>query len=143
MQLNRSLDILLELDTSIGHGKFQGEIDDPEYSNAASTALYEVTLLARHYHPVVQKFAKNIASGVPATGEGCLPGEYGKWSAEELYSQFCMSDMAFNPPVPIPKKVQPKSKPKRLEFADNDMLNKLLMFPERVHICDIEIICIK
>ncbi|KAJ8963516.1 hypothetical protein NQ314_005577 [Rhamnusium bicolor] len=79
MQLNRSVDILLDFDTSVGDGKFQAEIDDPEYANASSTALYEMIPLSRHYHPIVSKFARNIASGVPTTGEGSLPGEYGKW----------------------------------------------------------------
>lgn len=78
MQLNRSVDILLDLDTSVGEGKYQPEIDDPEFANASNTALFETVLLSRHYHPVVRKLAKNIASGVPATGDGSLPLEYGK-----------------------------------------------------------------
>ncbi|CAG9821319.1 unnamed protein product [Phaedon cochleariae] len=78
MQHNRSVDILLDFDSSIGEGKFQADLDDPEYSNSASTGLYEMLLLRKHYHPVVGKFASNIASGVPASGEGSLPGEYAK-----------------------------------------------------------------
>nr|XP_023027455.1 nucleolar complex protein 3 homolog [Leptinotarsa decemlineata] len=119
MQLNRPIDILLDLDNSVGEGKFQAEIDDPEYSNAASTALYEMILLNKHYHPIVTKFARNIASGVPATGEGSLPGEYGKSSAEQLFTDFNMSEMSFNPPVPIPTKEKPKTNPKRHNFADS------------------------
>lgn len=34
--------------------------------------------LQRHYHSTVQKIAKNIASGVPTSGEGSLPPEIGK-----------------------------------------------------------------
>ena len=79
MQLNRSIDVLLDMDTSFGDGKFQPELDDPEYTNAASTALYELVLLSKHYHPVVGKYAKNIAFGVPASGEGSLDPEYAKW----------------------------------------------------------------
>lgn len=79
MQLNRSVDVLLDLDTSVGEGKFQAEIDDPEYANASSTALYEMVLLTKHYHPIVNKFARNIASGAAATGDGSLSGEYAKW----------------------------------------------------------------
>ncbi|KAG5884106.1 hypothetical protein JTB14_024146 [Gonioctena quinquepunctata] len=118
MQLNRAVDILLDLDSSVGEGNFQAEIDDPEYSNASSTALYEMILLTKHYHPIVNKFARNIATGVPSTGEGSLPGEYGKSSSEQLYIDFNMSEMSFNPPVPIPKKEQPKARPKRHIFAD-------------------------
>lgn len=79
MQLNRSVDVLLDLDTTFGDGKFQPEMNDPEYSNAASTALYELILLNKHYHPVVCKYARNIAFGVPSTGDGALPLEYAKW----------------------------------------------------------------
>lgn len=79
MQLNRSVDVLLDLDTSFGEGKYQPELEDPEYTNASSTALYELNLLVKHYHPVVAKYAKNIAFGVPASGEGSLDPEYSKW----------------------------------------------------------------
>lgn len=79
MQLNRSVDVLLDLDISVGEGQFQAEIDDPEYANASSTALYEMIRLIKHYHPIVNKFARNIASGAIATGDGSLPGEYAKW----------------------------------------------------------------
>ncbi|RZC32728.1 nucleolar complex protein 3 -like, partial [Asbolus verrucosus] len=78
MQLNRSVDVLLDLDTSFGDGKFHAELVDPEYANASSTALYELILLMKHYHPVVTKYARNIAFGVPATGEGSLDPEYAK-----------------------------------------------------------------
>ncbi|CAH1955437.1 unnamed protein product [Acanthoscelides obtectus] len=119
MQLNRSLDILLDLDPSIGEGQYQAEIDDPEYSNAASTALYEIIALSNHYHPVVRMFARNIASGVPATGNGSLPGEYAKTTPDQLYEDFNMSDMAFNPPVCPPKSANVKSKPTRHYFVDS------------------------
>jgi hypothetical protein len=32
-------------------------------------------------------------------------------SAEELYNEFNPSEMVFQPPVPVPKKVEPKAKP--------------------------------
>ena len=37
-----------------------------------------ILLLQRHYHSTVQKIAKNIAWGVPTSGEGSLPPEIGK-----------------------------------------------------------------
>lgn len=118
MQLNRSLDILLDLDSSGGEGQFQPEIEDPEFANASNTALFETVLLSRHYHPVVRKFARNIASGVPATGDGSLPVEFGKLTVEELCVDFDMSQMAFNPAVAVPKAVAPKSRPSRRVFVD-------------------------
>lgn len=79
LQMNKAVDVLLDLDTSVGDGKFQAELDDPEYCNAATTALFEMILLCRHYHPVVSKYAVHIASGVPATGNFSLPPEISKW----------------------------------------------------------------
>lgn len=78
MLLNRSADILLDIDSSTGDGKFRADLDDPEYANAASTALYELILLNKHYHPVVRRFSKHIAYGVPSTGEESLSSEYVK-----------------------------------------------------------------
>ncbi|XP_057663387.1 nucleolar complex protein 3 homolog [Diorhabda carinulata] len=119
IQLSRSTDILLDLDPTTGEGKYNPEIDDPEYSNAWSSALYELLYLTRHYHPIVGKFARNIANGAPSTGEASLPGEYNKSTAEQLFTDFSMSEMAFNPPVPPPKKEQPKNKSKTGFFADS------------------------
>ncbi|KAJ3648361.1 hypothetical protein Zmor_020171 [Zophobas morio] len=119
MQLNRSIDVLLDMDTSFGDGKFQPELDDPEYTNAASTALYELVLLSKHYHPVVGKYAKNIAFGVPASGEGSLDPEYAKCTPEQIFNNFEMSEMAFNPAVPVPKKTPPKTKVQRHIFVDS------------------------
>lgn len=79
LQTNKATDILLDVDTSVGDGKFQPEIDDPEYANASTTAVYETTLLERHYHDHVRQYAKHIARGVPGTGEGSLPPELSKW----------------------------------------------------------------
>lgn len=79
MQLIKQLDILLDFDENVGDGKYLPELEDPEYCNAGSSALYEMIPLRRHYHPIVQKYARNIVHGVPATGDGSLPPEIGKW----------------------------------------------------------------
>ncbi|XP_044762580.1 nucleolar complex protein 3 homolog isoform X2 [Coccinella septempunctata] len=104
MQLNKNVDILLDTDNSFGDGNYMPELDDAEYSNAASTSLYELALLNKHYHPIVKKFVKNIVSGVPTSGEGSLVPEIGKLRPEELFQSYDMSEMAFNPSVPVPKK---------------------------------------
>lgn len=120
MQLNRSVDILLDPDTSVGQGIYFPELDDPEYCNASSSALWELVLLERHYHPTVCKFAKNILLGVPASGEGCLPPEFGKLKAEEIFTEFDPSEMTFKPAVPVPKNAIPKSKPPpHFQFKNN------------------------
>lgn len=78
MQLTSALEMILDTDGSIGSGRYNPELSDPEYCNANCTALYELALLARHYHPIVKKLAIHIAAGVPASGDGSLPPEYGK-----------------------------------------------------------------
>lgn len=78
MQSTSTMEMLLDTDTSVGSGKYDAELDDPEYCNANCTALYELATMLRHYHPMVRKIASHIAHGVPASGEGSLPPEIGK-----------------------------------------------------------------
>lgn len=78
MLLNTSLDILLDIDSVVGSGVYDPQVEEPEFSNANCTSLYELTALHRHYHPIVRKFANNIANGVPSSGPGMLPPDIGK-----------------------------------------------------------------
>lgn len=78
LQLNKSIDVLLDLDTTFGDGRYMPELEDAEYSNASSTALFELVPLSNHYHPLVSKYAQYIANGVPTTGNGVLPPEFNK-----------------------------------------------------------------
>ncbi|KAH0550275.1 nucleolar complex protein 3 homolog [Cotesia glomerata] len=109
LQLCKTTEILLDTDSSAGEGLYQPELDDPEYCNAHRTAAWELVALQRHYHSIVQKMAKNLACNVPTSGEGSLIPEIGKLSAEELYSQYNPSEVAFNPAVSVPKKNVGKS----------------------------------
>ncbi|KAH8358763.1 hypothetical protein KR093_002267, partial [Drosophila rubida] len=119
-QLTSVLDALLDTDTTIGSGRYDPELDDPEYCNAASTALYELALLARHYHPTVRRMATHIANGVPASGEGALPTDIGKLNAHELFAQYDSNQMAFNPTIPLPKQGEPKLKKGKHLFIRSD-----------------------
>lgn len=78
MQLSSTVDQLLDTDTTHGSGQYDPQLNDPEYCNADCTALYEMSMLTRHYHPIVRKIANNIAAGVPASGERSLVPELGK-----------------------------------------------------------------
>lgn len=78
MQLNASLDILLDTEIKIGSGKFDPTVEEPEFSNANCTSLFELSLLRRHYHPTVVKLANHIAAGVPVSGPGILESEISK-----------------------------------------------------------------
>ncbi|KAH8310269.1 hypothetical protein KR044_000329, partial [Drosophila immigrans] len=119
-QLTSVLDALLDTDTTIGSGRYDPELDDPEYCNAASTALYELSLLGRHYHPTVRRMAAHIANGVPASGEGALPTDIGKLNAHDLFAQYDSTQMAFNPTIPLPKQGEPKLKKGKHLFIRSD-----------------------
>ena len=67
--------MLLDLDSASGSGSFLPELEEPEHCNAGSTALWELHALARHYHPVVGKFAKHLLLKSPTAGNGVLPME--------------------------------------------------------------------
>ncbi|XP_053977082.1 nucleolar complex protein 3 homolog isoform X1 [Hylaeus volcanicus] len=108
MQLGKSANILLDTDCTTGDGFYQPDLEEPECCNAHCTALWELAALQRHYHHPVQKIAKNIAAGVPPTGEGSLPSEIAKLTPEELYVEYDPTGVVFNPAVPIPKKTNVK-----------------------------------
>lgn len=78
LQLNSSLDILLDTEIKIGSGKFDPTIEEPEFCNANCTSLFELSLLRRHYHPTVVKLANHISAGVPVSGPGILEPEISK-----------------------------------------------------------------
>ncbi|KAK9883997.1 hypothetical protein WA026_004932 [Henosepilachna vigintioctopunctata] len=119
MRSNKTVDILLDADSKDCHGIYMPEFEDPEYTNASSTALYELSLLHKHYHPIVRKFADYIAHGVPITGEGCLAPELSKLMPEEIFQNFDMTDLTFNPSVPVPKKIQSKARRKDDHFLNS------------------------
>uniref|UniRef100_A0A8C3YAA6 Nucleolar complex protein 3 homolog n=1 Tax=Catharus ustulatus TaxID=91951 RepID=A0A8C3YAA6_CATUS len=72
MQTFPRMDLLLD-NESQGSGVYLPELDEPEHCNAQNTALWELHLLQRHYHPTVQKFASHLIAGAPTEGSGALP----------------------------------------------------------------------
>lgn len=119
-QLSKTADILRDTDSNCGDGFYQPEFDEPEFCNAHCTALWELAALQRHYHSVVQRVARNIASGVPTTGDGCLAPEFTKLSPEDLYRDFNPSGVVFNPAVPVPKKTTAKKLTSKHEFVSGE-----------------------
>lgn len=99
LQSNSKIDVLLDTDNSFGDGFFKPELDDPGFNNAHCTSLWEVTALHRHYHPVVQKVAKNIASRVSVEGDACLPISISKLSPKEIFDEFDPLPGTFNPNI--------------------------------------------
>lgn len=104
MQLVKAAHVALDTDC-IGDGRYQPEIEEPDYCNANNSALYELIALQRHYHTAVQQLAKNITYVVPTSGEGSLATEIAKLSPEDLYTEYDPAGVAFKPAVPVPKKI--------------------------------------
>ena len=120
MQLNASLDILLDTENKVGSGKFDPSIVEPEFSNANCTSLFELSLLRRHYHPTVVKFANYISNGCQINSG--LEPSLAKLSPLDLLSQFDSSQMAFNPSItPPPKEIKFKSAIGRHNFKLKDI----------------------
>ena len=70
--MHHKCDYLLDNEV-FGSGVFQPDVVDPEHSNADSTALWDLLLLSKHYHPDTEIFAKHILNGAPSQGTGALP----------------------------------------------------------------------
>ncbi|NXL57405.1 NOC3L protein, partial [Chordeiles acutipennis] len=98
MQTFPKMDLLLD-NESQGSGVYLPELDEPEHCNAQNTALWELHLLQRHYHPTVQKFAAHLIVGAPTEGSGALSLELSQRPATELFEAHSMREMTFNPPV--------------------------------------------
>lgn len=92
------MDLLLD-NESQGSGVYLPELDEPEHCNAQNTALWELHLLQRHYHPTVQKFAAHLIVGAPTEGSGALSLDLSQRPATELFEAYSMRGMTFNPPV--------------------------------------------
>ncbi|KAM9463059.1 nucleolar complex protein 3 homolog [Clarias gariepinus] len=96
-------DIMLDNDMQ-GSGVYLPELDEPEYCNPQNTCLWELHALKRHYHPMVKKFASHLLVGAPSEGAGALNLELSRRAAVQLFEDYSVKDMAFNPPVAGPSR---------------------------------------
>lgn len=94
-------DFLLDNEVQ-GSGFYLPELDQPEHCNAQNTALWELHTLQRHYHPVVRRFAVHLSLGAPSDGSAALSVDLSRRSAVELFHDYSVKDMTFNPPVAPP-----------------------------------------
>uniref|UniRef100_A0A8C6RG89 Nucleolar complex protein 3 homolog n=1 Tax=Nannospalax galili TaxID=1026970 RepID=A0A8C6RG89_NANGA len=117
-------DLLLD-NESQGSGVFLPELDEPEYCNAQNTALWELHALRRHYHPTVQRFATHLIAGAPSEGSEALKPELSRRSAVELFENYSMATMTFNPPVE-PSNSKKKDKVLQGDSFLNEDLNQLI-----------------
>uniref|UniRef100_A0A3B3VK27 Nucleolar complex protein 3 homolog n=1 Tax=Poecilia latipinna TaxID=48699 RepID=A0A3B3VK27_9TELE len=103
------------LDNEIqGSGFYLMELDEPEHCSAQNTALWELHTLQRHFHPVVRRFAGHLSHGAPSDGSAALSMELSRRSPLELFEDYSVKNMTFNPPVASPtskKKVRKSCSP--------------------------------
>lgn len=85
-----------------GSGYFLPELDEPEHCNAQNTALWELHTLQRHFHPVVRRMAVHLSHGAPSEGSAALRVDLSRRSPVELFDDYNVKDMTFNPPVAAP-----------------------------------------
>ncbi|EDS40485.1 pol-like protein [Culex quinquefasciatus] len=93
MALNGTLDVILDTETITGSGNYNPELDEPDYSCANCSNLYELSALHRHYHPCVRRLSTNIANGTPSTGPGSLPVDLAKISIPVLQNSAILHEI--------------------------------------------------
>ncbi|XP_056153207.1 nucleolar complex protein 3 homolog [Lampris incognitus] len=96
-------DILLDNEIQ-GSGVYLPELDEPEHCNPQNTSLWELHTLQRHYQPIVRMFATHLCRGAPSEGTGALNTELSRRLPVELFEDYTVKDMTFNPPVASPNK---------------------------------------
>lgn len=96
---------LLDNEHEVGSGVFDPALPDPEHCSASNTTAWELALLERHYHPPTVRLASHILAQCPLTGEKSLPQEFKK-SSSDIFSDFSMEDMGFNPSIAPPNKTK-------------------------------------
>ncbi|NXN29666.1 NOC3L protein, partial [Nycticryphes semicollaris] len=124
MQMFPRMDLLLD-NESQGSGVYLPELDEPEHCNAQNTALWELHLLQRHYHPTVRTFAAHLSVGAPAEGSAALPLDLSQRPATELFEAYSVRGMTFNPPVAAVTARRKDTFPPTDAFLDEE-LNKQL-----------------
>ncbi|XKL69442.1 hypothetical protein PGB90_007211 [Kerria lacca] len=122
VQLNKTADLLLDVDSNYGEGIYNAELNEPEYCNAGNTALWELCALRRHYHPVVQKMSVHISNGAPNLGEGSLPANLAKMTSIDFYKEYDPSSLAFKPSIPKPSD-NIKKKKFKLTYSSSKFLD--------------------
>ncbi|XP_054260886.1 nucleolar complex protein 3 homolog [Macrosteles quadrilineatus] len=102
MQLGMGVDVLLDVDPTLGQGVYNPELEEPEHCNPASTALWELSLLQRHYHPTVRNLAQHIVSSENSTSQ--MPMEISNLNCVQIFDNFDPSQVVFKPAIPPPAK---------------------------------------
>jgi len=98
---------LLDSEHEVGSGVFDPLLENPEHCSASNTTAWELSLLHYHYHQPTARLADHIASMCPVTGVAALSLDLKK-SHQEIYQNFSMDEMSFNPPIRPPSSIKTK-----------------------------------
>jgi len=98
---------LLDSQHEVGSGLFDPSIENPEHCSASNTTAWELATLSNHYHPPTAKLAEHIIAQCPVTGVHAVQQELKK-PPQEIFQDFSMDDMAFNPTIRPPGKNKKK-----------------------------------
>lgn len=52
LQWNKNMELLLDVETTFGQGVYHPELKEPDFSNASSTAMWELTALMVIFPPL-------------------------------------------------------------------------------------------
>lgn len=115
LQMFPRCDALLDNELQ-GSGCFLPELNEPEHSNAHNTALWELHPLQRHFHPIVRRLAVHLSHAAPTEGSHALSPELSRKLPEDLFEDYSIKDMTFNPPVSI----QSGNRKKQEQFCVKD-----------------------
>lgn len=98
---------LLDSQHEVGSGLFDPSIENPEHCSASNTTAWELATLSSHYHPPTAKLAEHIIAQCPTTGVHSVQQELKK-NPVEIFEDFSMEEMAFNPTIRPPGKCKKK-----------------------------------
>jgi len=101
----------------IGNGVFQMDLDDPEHAQGMSAVLWDLSLLASHYHPTCAAAAREVAN-LPLNGAIAPPP--GSHAPSELAKTHSTLRGDFNPPMVEPPtlRAKPRAPRERKSFVD-------------------------
>lgn len=110
----------------IGNGVFQMDLDDPEHAQGLSAVLWDLCLLARHYHPTCAAAAREVAN-LPLSGAIAPPP--GSHAPSELARAYSSLRGGFNPPMqePAPPRNKPKPPAERRGFVVDDFTEEFAL----------------
>lgn len=112
---------LVESDVDrVATGEFRADVDDPDFANPFASAAWELSLLARHWHPAVAEFARGtaaLAPSLPADRPAAMLSRYGNTGTFAFTPK-----VSPPPPNPLHRKLAPKKQGKRDRRRQNVVL---------------------